>query len=218
MSVGRGGSPEGHLPEDGFNDLEQYSRSSDYIVRDSALSGGQQTFNPPNPPDIEPAGGLHRGEVAELVMVIIEDCAAYVKQQTFQGTTPSTILFENELKTKAPMHSSSIDADSSSPDVDLRGHDYDDDNLIARWYAHGYTPFNDTVNGSGGGGTIDAIEMKVYNYRKMFGLGPVLREDDVLFERASFTVNDADTEDIAGSNYIRTFWNVGEEGDFGVYD
>lgn len=212
MSVSRGSGNA-----DKFDELEQYSRSSDYIVRAAALDGTkQQTFNPPNPPSIEPAGGLHRGEVAELVCVIIEDAAIDVVEEGSAGTTPGKLQFENELKTKAPMDSTSIDQDGSN-DVDIRGNDYDDDNLVARWFMHQHAAFNDTTNGSGGGSAGAPGPWKVYNFRRMFGQGPVLREDDVLYERAAFRINDMANQDVRAENYFRTFWDIGDRGDFDVY-
>lgn len=211
MSVTRGGA------FNGFNDLEQYSRSSDYIVRSAALSGGQQTHNPPNPPELEPAGGLHRGEVAELVAVWVEDTNIDVVETGNAGTTPGTLTGENELKLVAPMKSTTIDEDGSN-DVDLRGSDFDDDNLVARWFAHGHAAFNDTTNGSGGGGYGSGFASKRYNFREELGQGPVLEEDDRLFERASIMTNDMANQDVRFRNYFRTFWEVRDKGEFGVYD
>lgn len=204
-----------------FDDLEQYSRSSNYMARSGDLNAGEQVvLNPKNPPAIEPADGLHRGEVAELVAVIIEDHSVHVREESGDGTTPGTLLFENELKTGLDMKNRNINEGDGTADgkPDVRGNDYPQSNeLLARWFAHNSASFNDTAAGTGGATGGGAGPWKVYNFREMFGQGPVMDHEEVIYERASFTINDMANQDVRATNYFRLFFDIAEKGDFGVY-
>lgn len=161
--------------------------------------------------------GLKRNEVAEVVAIEKVTFRALHMARGNSGTTPGTARIDAQLSVNdfPDFGSATYPVDSDNPDA----LDEDDDGLdewIVRdssvkpgnptekggnllWKEEGVIAqaFNDTVNGTGGGG-YDGIDSGHYmrNYRTNFGRGPLLYPDDEVFGTLAVDLNDWDNERI----------------------
>lgn len=161
---------------------------------------------------IEPAGGLQRNEVAELVALYE---TIYFAQEASPGELENEVLFEYELSTDPNLRviqggselSSSTDlggttgldgnfADTVDPDV-LR---------VNAW--GGASMSQDETNGAGAAG-INAHDWEIIPYRQVFGTGPVFdRHDNLHYHMHMF----ADVEALGQGGVMHTYvWDVTEE-------
>lgn len=74
--------------------------------------------------------------------------------------------------------------------VDVKANGSQSHETLAQALLYGVTNFNDTVNATGGGPGITQID-RTYNYRSMYGGGPVFDDDDELYIPVSIEIDNA---------------------------
>lgn len=144
-----------------------------------------------------PLGGreglMERNEIAELVAIQFLGMMIVPIETGGAGTTPGTITAECELNRPGGGYNLNPGADPGPVGADIfRGAgDIDNGSIIPGGYtevggnqfhhakAAAYTAFNDTVNGTGGGGSpgISAINPPI-DLRQHFGRGPLFYPDE----------------------------------------
>lgn len=174
-------------------------------------------------------GELDRDQVAELVYLepeILEVALADPDPNDNGHTTPGLIRMEAEV-TDPERDDTAVQFDSGIgfEDVSLESGDtlnpsnvtaapqYEEANDGPLWFgiASCEAPWNDTVNGTGGGGGMQAAQnMAPRYYRSIYGRGPMFEHDHTIRSGATLEWTDVENGTIHGAFRVRMAWDVFE--------
>lgn len=190
-------------------DLEHQTLSGGITVSSNELDGSGQDFNW-DPVSYTPAGSLDRGEVAELVG-IEWDMHSMLVEEGNAGTTPGTAMWEYGLIMDQSQNFKEIhDNLSAQNGLGLwDGFESTEQFRLLHIYMNLYAAFNDTANGTGGGGQ-QALREGFKNFRRDFETGPVFFHDDDLLFNMFLDSNDNDNQNIKSSYFITLYWDIFE--------
>jgi hypothetical protein len=221
MSVSRSGDTiPSNVRSSAWEDYEHFFTAESFNVATGRLNGGAQSFGP-NGADYEIlGGGLHRGEIAELVAVILESTDVQITEQSGSGTEPGQAIFEYE--TARGEFGDQVDPASIGGEEDLEnklertkhGYDLNRDEIL-HFRAFASQSFNDTANGTGGGGDIGTLGApSVINFRDEMGVGPIFDNDtDTLRTGATVLTKNLTNEPVDAKVRMRYVFDVMEQGD-----
>lgn len=129
---------------------------------------------------IEPAGGLERGEIAELVAMYVN---LLFEADTSGASRRADSTLEVTRRAEPQLVIDNASGFESSGEIDGQAVDFTlEDSYPGLVYLRemlAQSPVNDTTNGVGAGADMDRHEQLV-NYRKEAGRGPVFDRDDLL--------------------------------------
>jgi hypothetical protein len=196
----------------GYDDHEVQTITSNYEL-EAAQADGTEENNVEPAAVWEPAGGLNRGQKAELVAFHLRTWQSVIEVtqsaegQTFQrfeltdGATSHTVDNQDKIGGQTPALENS----------DVQGNYFEyvgGDRIIYHGQQTGAGSFADSATGVAGGADHVATSAFV-NYRHQFGQGPIMDRNDQLYEHISLdvvNVDDASAEmDIAYALYWRVF-------------
>ena len=210
------------------NDIDYSSFEYQHVEYQHEENGGdsaRSTFAIGIDP-LDQQGGLDINEVAELVgMYVTHNVAADDFTQTSQtqnGNVEYRGVLGSNLDSLGDLVSSSATAkdreetpieSNDNPDGQARTFGHSKAEVFHHFSTYLSTPFDDTTNGSGGGGAYMARERFV-NFRDITGRGPVLDGNDEMSVVSRIIKNNVeyDTEAITRATYI---WDVAEVDDAG---
>lgn len=207
------------MPEEGqaaWQNFEPQHFEFDIGLPDANLAGDTgETAAAGKQAELEPAGGLHRGERAELVAIMLWEHSVFLKQQSGQGTTPGIARYQTQwVRSDGVNFEEFID---NQPTTGGEADAFVSLNVAQNSEAHLFfaqattqTPFNDTVNGTGGGGSSLDDPIKMIRYRDMFGWGPVLEPEETVEIFANLTTDQIDTETVNAITEATLVWDVWE--------
>lgn len=170
---------------------------------------------------------LNRNQVAELVALEDYNVAMRIEQVDGQGTTPGSVRWDHNLFLR-PTESSNNPFIFDDPALELENtenHDIDDDgntefeesfsvvetNTLFEDVTTYEGPFNDTTNGSGGGGTATwGISGVFKNYRREYGRGHIAPAGDEIGSGGFVDVDEIDNEPIWMKWQVKTVWDIHE--------
>lgn len=200
-----------------YEDISEQRIDAVFAVNTGALSSTSiETFSQRVDFEVPEAGGLDKNERAELVGWVLEDVSVIVEQEASAGTEPGTARIGCELVFAQPGIGAITEVNQGDAGTDGQiSVDVVEENnpFISRAEARTESPFNDTTNGSGGGG---AHQRPTYLdemwYRDHFGRGPVIdRFQDVIELVMSMRTVEMQNEGVNASVAWRLYWNVFEE-------
>lgn len=213
MSVNRGG-PEGTktIGEiDEYSDLtkQKYAFRHDLDMSTQDASGNIK-FTPLGGTTV--AGGIERNEVAELVALIPMYEQFQVREGDNQGTTPGSAYCELEFyRHPSNFNNSNVDytvddtAFSYSRATELANNDLLYFNLLTLT-----TAFNDTVNGTGGGGDSGGRTQTPLLFRDWFGRGPLFYDDDNVTVGGYMDWTQVDNQKLSVLGEYHAYWDTFE--------
>lgn len=166
---------------------------------------------------LEPAEGLHRGEVAELVGFHLDVHSLWVRAAGGSGTTPGVVQSEYEFSAGPDGGDTVFQRDTDEEDknnlVDVIGYRHEVNNSVyAKNFVHATQGFNDTTNGTGGLGNMgdDNGHVRI-NFRDEFGRGPVLGPTDTITFGHSLSTWEIANETVQDHMACRFVWDIYEE-------
>lgn len=196
----------------GFDNLDVQAVQHFYVIDAADLpsspSASDNELEPAS--SYEAAGGLNRGQTAELVQLSWNGIFGFNNMSTGANQTPGNVDADYEISLSpesqiifAPGEQITYDGKiiqnnetrNTSPDI------------LYHSTPHQWAPFNDTVNGSGGGGTFH-MDHGHMNFRNAFGSGPVLDHNDRIFEHLKLFDHEIETTDIGLYVNLTYFWDV----------
>lgn len=198
---------------DSWHDFEHQLLNVQYSLLDSGMdaSGGFQRFD--NYIQVEPAGGLHRGEVAELVAVETQHFSVQIDdaQDGNFGTRPGWATFEFQASSQGFTFQTINDDQPDNTVVDV---ELSNDGEDTFWFDKAFCshPFTDTANGISDNGD-SFVHNRLRHYRRDFGMGPLFFENDHIEDHASVSSERIDTDTVTGRAEYRLVWNVMEAND-----
>lgn len=141
--------------------------------------GGGQTFVGEQALVAEPAGGLPRNAVAELVSMDVSVVAYINSSQTEDGTVQGLLELSTEGNSQVVESlNSNVDVNNTAGAVDIIDvSSTTDSDVIGMLQAVGHGPITDTVNGLAGAGSAGEAELSI-DFRNKFGTGPLFERDD----------------------------------------
>lgn len=195
-----------------WEDYEHSLHNINLSIPDQALSGGQG-FYKSNKTRMEPAGGLHRGEVAELVAVDIQHHEAEVSlagDDTF-GTQPGWASFETQparevFRFEEPLEAENQNSITNNTQVS-------DDGIDTLFFCKSYATQNffDGSNPSvSGNGAFEMADQRLLKFRNDYGMGPLFFENDEVQYNCGFNVQQITTDQVNGRAEFRYVWDVME--------
>lgn len=201
-----------------FDDLEHQTLRRHFSISAGNNDGttgqfGGQTRTIENAESEKIAGGLSRGEVAELVAVQVKLRAFINSTQTADGTVRGAMELSTDTSPIMLSDAQKTAGDVTANDgttVDYAAWGDTSPEVLAFLESVSYGPITDGTNGVGGSGTSETIE-KVVPYRAWFGSGPTYDRHNDLNEHLLITqwnVADAATHlDYEAS----LLWDIREE-------
>lgn len=210
MSISRSAQAD-RVTSGEWQDLVEQEFRIAYQVSDSFLDGGEQAAGP-HTAEVDPVEGLHRDEEAELVALVQWFHWISIESQSGEGSTPGDYRGEFELSINEGVGSPDDDA-LNDTESNLQVPGYRHGNVFNRLWrsdAVGLSPFNDTTNGTGGGGQSGWNGFEVLPYRDLFGQGPIVDSRDTLFTAAHIASHENDNENLEMEVGVSLFWDVYE--------
>lgn len=211
MAVSRGN-------DDARKDRSRWDNLTKQTVRlqtefDGTQGGGLTLYE--DYANIEPAGGIDRGKVMELVRLRIGN--QVYAFDTADGV--SRAWADYELTTAPESHFLAEEDATHDTDVDgVTGHELEvfeeeeDPGTLDVWKATAFTAFEDHTNGTGGGADMTQYENTI-NYRDEYGItGPLFDVHDMINLHARiFTSSNIDLESSITLHLDWLEWQVEED-------
>jgi hypothetical protein len=162
--------------------------------------------------ELDPADGLHRGEVAELVALEVEhlECAIEPTDGDF-ATQPGYGRFELQLSREGFTFDTINDGQPDFTTVNIQVSD-DFRHVFYFGKARATQPYFDSVDQSvNDNGTGDSPILNDFrNYRDEFGMGPLFFDDDVLNDHAYLQAVNVPNDIVVGTAEFHLYWDVYE--------
>lgn len=202
-------------PADGYEDYEHELINQVATVTAGQQSGGgtyNTSFN-----DLEPMGGIDRGEVAELVAFELHhrhvDVTASISNQQ---AGPGAVKFSGTLRNEPGDDGSTLQDDTDSTgdgQVDQKMNRSNENHVVLdRWRLTWYSDFQDDTNGLGGSpdGSLAKSDYKFLDFREKFGRGPLFDNNDAIHTGWDFITEDFDVEQIESRQDFSLYWVIHE--------
>lgn len=214
MSVSRGGSPD-EVQSEKWDDMLKQRVHDEYEAEGAA---GGATFIHEQWLTLEPAGGLDRGEIAELVVL---DIGAAHQWRLADPSGPNTFQTAEELTTEPAPKLVGRDKAVSNLDKDGTGVDQyvieeeDDPDTLNTWHIESQPSWKEysaaDSAGAGGGSDVSGRYDKRVNFRREYGLpGPVFDRHDTLYIHTGATTTSA--QNTASRHLDLAFvWDIRED-------
>lgn len=206
---------------DNYDDLETQWFSCTIGASASNLDGTTQNWDLGDV-NFDPVAEnrLDRGEIAELVAFRLVDSSAEVKEQSNAGTTPGVFVIEQTVHGRPDMPAGTTLEGN-------KGHGDGSGNNVFRTVSFNptyapihyhrdviYTAFNDTVNGTGGGGSMDNGSNTQYiNFRNEYGLGPLFDHSESLSQENWVVSRDNANQGFDYKTKYELVWDIHEYSD-----
>ena len=174
---------------------------------------------------IDPAGGLDRRQVAELVAMRVFGVFAFVTPDSGVGTTPGNadhgyeVSMEDSPKVLGPIAQARAGAAQVAPwsagelgdpaNNFERFVDINDPDVLMYATPHNFQAFNDTVNGTGGGATMH-MNHQHFNFREELGGGPELDQHDKVYFHCIIGEHEVADENIVLYAQQQLIWDLRE--------
>lgn len=156
-------------------------------------------------------GEMDRWDVAELVAIIPKREMATLLEAGGAGTTPGTAQADWELyRAPTTVYDNFTDADtgtSATTALFNASHTVHPD-LLYQTMMPAFMPFNDTVNGTGGGGAPGYGRPDPVLFRDWYGRGPMFEHDENLHLGGNLQWWDIDNVRIRCSGGYRAVWDL----------
>lgn len=176
---------------EGLDNMDELTEQ--LVITEGTITAGNQTqskqdFTGTSGQDLKPDNrDLERGEVAEIVAVEFTGGKMEFGQDDGVGTTPGSAWAEIQAVTDGYESEDAISnnvEDGSGNTGELKTTSRTYTNYLWGTATACGSAFNDTVNGTGGGGYAGNFNPFVLNYRDQFGIGPLLwwDEDEPYFQ------------------------------------
>lgn len=202
----------------GWENLEvQHVQTVDHENKDQVPHAGKRNYAH----DFDPAGGLERGEAAELVALEANGIFAFVRPEgATDQTSPGNADHEMELSFDDDANmigyasntaSGTVDADGrgAGGQLDIAERIKTDPDVLFSMKPHNFMSFDDGATGVGGGATMHMAHFD-RNYRDFIGGGPIADRHDELFLHVALGEHNVTNAEIYLYNNLVLHWDVFE--------
>lgn len=203
----------------GLDDIEVQLVESRYEVDASDLPYGDSDDEfAENVRSVQPAGGLARGEVAELVAARFHVQPGTKGTQTAEGGTSGGFELSSDPDSKIIASPGTkagggniVTSISGNQVIDAGWWDSTDPDLLWWTYVTAEGSHRDTASGTGGGADRQQV-MELVPFRSLFGMGPTFDRRDELHEHIDMdTLGVVDDVGIELDVQYALYWNVFDE-------
>lgn len=216
-----------------YGDLEHQFLGIQDFVLDTELDGstGQAWTDTQAVSPVSETKDLQRGQVAELVAIDYMGGELHCEQQSGQGSTPGSFSYESfgflsdpgkDTTADTDMKQTVNENDGTANSATMKIQEQYVKSGAFLWFARSSsgTPFNDTVNGTGGGSSGNTLPAYRLPFRQMYGVGPLTWWDDNLKVEVQRQIkaDQIDTEGITAKCGVGLVWDVHEVDDSGVQE
>lgn len=217
MSISRNG-------RSGVEDLEEQVVEVAYSVLGEDRAG-DGSFVVDQIASFDPAGGINRDEVAELVAYQPRTALCRVRADGSEGQTPGNVdgqmewSFNPDIQFMDGQTSDSKtvdDPNGTEAPVNILKTDYSGNDVFWTPQSFNTSAFNDTVNGTGGGAGVENTQTSVgvVNLREEFGAGYIADVHDKVYCHGTIQAINNPNVDIHGITAAKLYWDIQEREKF----
>lgn len=218
MATIKTGGNDDELGESRWENFEHQHVSTVWKINAGDLTGDDSPGNLARE-TLAPAGGLERGELAELVY-LQSAFRCYIVDASGTGSTSGQLLAELEIfkDVKADWQvvhdysQANID-DNDTPLVSSKLSESTKDHSYLRQNAMYQQNFDDDTNGTGGAGGGDAVHRDSRHLRHEMGRGPMYDDEDRIAWDAGIDVGNLSDEQVIVQAQTDLVWDLFEYAD-----
>lgn len=214
MSIARGNGGQSTA----YDDLEVQNVHLRRVVEPADLPlNGVITWDRP----IEIAGGLSRGEIAELVCLHVHNVSPVIEPAgggtSSDGNVECDLSWQLTLDNDGDMTDEQYRTveDGEFADSRLKGNryeSYDPSNLYSVRIDGSYGPWQDTASGNGGGGSIHSTNALI-PFRDLFGQGPTMDRHNEFTDSGQMAAANMTGARVGTTVAFTAYWDIQEAGD-----